>query len=51
MTDEQFKIFLELLMCSDPWPMDHGHDVMADFADDESRKRGFEDWIDAYHKF
>lgn len=49
MNDAELKVFLELLMCSDPWPLEHGHELMRDFADNESRKRGYADWIEAYH--
>lgn len=51
MDDDQFMAFLELLMVSDPWPLQWGHEIMTDLADDQSRARGFCDWIEAYHKF
>lgn len=56
MNDENFRAFLDLMMCSDPWPVadlgsGDGHDKMIAFANEESRDRGFEDWIDAYHRF
>lgn len=51
MSDDQFKVFLELMMCSDPWPLAHGHETMVNLADSESRARGFMDWIEAYHEF
>ncbi len=50
MNDDQFIAFLELLMVSDPWPMQWGHELLTDQADDEARKRGFCDWIEAYHR-
>lgn len=51
MNDEAFAVFLELLMVSDPWPLLHEQKrVLEDFADDESRKRGYSDWIEAYHQ-
>lgn len=49
MNDEEFKVFVQLLMVSDPWPLEYGHPMMTDFADNEARKRGFPDWIAAYH--
>lgn len=51
MNDDQLRAFLDLLMVSDPWPLQYGQEAMNDLADEESRKRGFCDWIEAYHKF
>lgn len=51
MTDIEFKIFMDLLMCSDPWPMVSGQDEMTDLADREAKKRGFPDWVTACHLF
>lgn len=56
MSDQQFRAFLDLLMCSDPWPVagddgEHCHEILTDLADDESYKRGFSTWIDAFHSF
>jgi hypothetical protein len=48
MTDEQFKVFINLLMCSDPFPCE-GLEIMEAFADEEAQKRGYSDWIDAIH--
>ena len=47
------KAFLTLLMCSDPWPVNNDQDnqiTLERFADSESRRHGFTDWIEAYHK-
>lgn len=51
MTDLQFRYFLDLIMVSDPWPLDvkAGEELIA-LANEESVKRGFENWIYAYHK-
>ena len=49
--DDCFCVLLELCMVSDPWPLSHGHEIFTDFLDDEARRRGFCDWIEAYHKF
>ncbi len=51
MTKEQFRAFLFLLMCSDPWPVnEEGHQkVLNDFANEESQRHGYNDWIEAYH--
>lgn len=55
LTDERFRALLDLMMCSDPWPV--GRDgvwnerVVKDLLDEESRKRGYADWVGAYHEF
>ncbi len=52
MTDAQFSSFLNLMMCSDPWPItDVENDHLTCFADMEAAKRGYGDWIEAYHAF
>jgi len=59
MEDQEFRCFLDLLMCSDPWPIDdvigpqdvNSQKVLDDLADRLSRERGFADWIAAYHQF
>lgn len=56
MNDTQYRAFLDLMMCSDPWPVPvrNGIDankVLEDFAHDEALKRGFDGWIVAYHEF
>jgi hypothetical protein len=50
MSDEQFSIFLEWLMCSDPWPLRHGHEEMVALGNAEARRRGYEGWVQAYHQ-
>jgi len=52
MNKEQLKYFLELLMCSDPWPLEDNvsNDILQSFADEESKRHGFADWIEAFHK-
>lgn len=48
----QFRAFLDLMMVSDPWPLDdQANRILMGFADDESRKRNFPEWITAYHEF
>lgn len=50
--DDQFRAFLVLLMCSDPMPIeDNEHRLVKDMANDLSVKRGFKDWVEAYHEF
>lgn len=51
MSDLEFKIFMDLLMCSDPWPMASGQDEMEALANKEAVKRGFPDWVTATHLF
>ena len=52
MNDAEFVLFLALLMVSDPWPLsDAAKDVLETLADRESVKRGYENWIVAYHEF
>lgn len=57
MNDIEFRCFLDLLMCSDPWPVpadNHygvdNQDTMISYADKESQARGYDSWIDAYHR-
>ena len=53
MTDQQFVAFMALLMCSDPWPTQNPEDrvTLDSVADDEARKRGYENWVVAYFEF
>ena len=50
MNDAEYRAFLDLLMCSDPYPC-QGEEILKNLADHEARKRDFEDWIAAYHFF
>lgn len=53
MNREEFRCFLALLMCSDPWPVtnDPSNQITIEsFADAEAQRHGFKDWIEAYHK-
>ena len=52
MKDIEYRAFLDLLMCSDPWPVNnfpHSQEILKNFAHEEAVKRGFANWIDAYH--
>ncbi len=52
MTDKEFRAFLDLLMCSDPWPVNDGGKnqvTLKYFADVEASKRHYDTWIEAYH--
>lgn len=51
----QLRDFLDLMMCSDPWPIsgkggEAAQKRLEEFADAASRDLGYDDWIDAYHK-
>lgn len=56
MNSFEYRIFLDLLMCSDPWPIhdglggEYGQDVMTSLANRVGVDYGYSDWIDAYHK-
>lgn len=51
MTEKQFRSLLNLHMTSDPTPLPEPQDnEVENFLNEEARRRGFEDWVDAYHK-
>jgi len=55
MNNKEFRCFLDLMMCSDPWPVPaddrgDGQGVLLDFIEKESNLRGYDGWIEAYHK-
>ena len=52
MDKEQLNAFCELLMCSDPWPVDTAGNMetVKNFVDAQARALGYADWIDAYHQ-
>lgn len=45
----EYRALLDLLMCSDPYPVENGEDAVKGYADRQAVERGFSDWIDAYH--
>ncbi len=53
MTDKQYRAFLDLLMCSDPWPVnkggEEGQEILMRLAESEAKHRGYNTWVDAYH--
>jgi len=50
MTLEELSVLVELIIVSDPWPLDkHSEEVLKDFANKQSQLHGFHDWIDAAH--
>lgn len=55
MTDTQYRAFLDLLMCSDPWPIEgeggeHMEKILVSFANEEAKRHGFDNWIIAFHE-
>lgn len=52
MRDYQFRAMLDLLMCCDPWPVDtEGHQaIIIGWITVEASKRGYDNWIEAYHE-
>ena len=59
MNREQFRALLDLFICADPWPVpkingkvpDNSHEVIEELLNEEARKVGYSDWVDAYHNF
>ena len=54
MTSKQYRALLDLLMCSDPWPVgtergDDGQETVIGLVTEEAMRRGHRDWIEAYH--
>ena len=51
LADQRLRAMLNLFMCCDPWPADQiDKEVIEDFLDDQSRSRGYDTWVDAYHQ-
>jgi hypothetical protein len=50
LTSAEFRVLLELVMVSHPWPLDKGADVIKKLLDSEAQIREYDGWIDAYHK-
>ncbi len=54
MEDYIYRAILDLLMCSDPYPVPDdgvGQEILIALANDEAKKRGYGDWVVAYHEF
>ena len=50
MTREQLRVLCELMMVSDPWLLSSGDQaIFEEMLNEEARKQGFTDWLDAYH--
>ncbi|OGD09392.1 MAG: hypothetical protein A2Y86_05255 [Candidatus Aminicenantes bacterium RBG_13_62_12] len=51
MKRHELRVLVDLLMVSDPWPLDEaGEVILKDFADKEARRQGLDNWIEAYMK-
>lgn len=55
LSDTEYRALLDLLMCSDPWPVDSDdhdwtHDEITRLVDREALARGYADWVVAYHE-
>ena len=49
---DSFKAMLEWFMVSDPWPLtEEQHELIRWVLDAESQKRGYENWVVAYHEY
>lgn len=52
LSDDVFRVLLDLYMVSDPWPLTDAADVILHaLIDSEGQARGFTDWVTAYHRF
>lgn len=40
----------QLVMCADPWPLKIPRNVATDWLDREAQRKGYADWLDAYHR-
>lgn len=51
MTLIQLKALLTLIICDDPTELPkEERDAIMDFANDESKRHGYRDWVDALHE-
>ena len=49
-TDTEFRALLDLVMVSDPWPLPGEHESAVNaYLTKESQRRGYADWVEAYH--
>lgn len=52
LTDEQFRMLLDLTMVTDPWPLGPDeNDILIAFITEQSEAFGYNDWVEAYHRF
>lgn len=51
MISEELRVLCNLLMVSDPWPLSKADEmILKNFADEEAKRHGYQDWIEAYHE-
>lgn len=53
MNDTDFRALLNLIMSADPWPVKDGGEnqqIIESMATEEAKRRGFDTWVEAYHK-
>lgn len=49
--DEVFRVLLDLQMVSGPWPLDgRAQGIYMALLTAEAHKRGYNGWVQAYHK-
>lgn len=51
LSDEEFCSLMDLMMCSDPYPVDSGETVLRQLLNGEAGARGYGSWTEAYHGF
>lgn len=52
--DTEFRALLDLVMCSDPWPIPDGEaqrQVLEQLLNQTARSRSYTHWTEAYHDF
>lgn len=48
---QEFSVLLNLLMVSDPWPLEEIDRVrLIQMMDEESQSRNYANWVEAYHE-
>lgn len=51
MKDTQYRALLDYRMCGDGVHHSVNMDEVDALMDDEARERGFDDWLDAFHRW
>ena len=52
MKDIEYRVLLDLMMVSDPWPLGQTNlAIFKKFMKNEAKHRGYDDEIVAYHNF
>jgi len=51
-SDFEFRTLLDLYMVVDPWPLTDLHEwQFRKMLETEAKRRGFRNWVQAYHNF